>query len=103
MMVNEHGPRMKSLTLTLTGMADDGGAGIRQALEAIGGVSAVTVLQAPRQAKLEYDPQRLTIAQIEAALLRAGYGVEAAVAGRCEGACSGACAARRQAAATREG
>jgi copper chaperone CopZ len=93
---------MKSLTLTLAGMADEGAAGIRRALEAIDGVGTFTVLYEQRQAKLEYDPQRLTVAQIEAALLRAGVAVEAAVAGRCDGACSGACAARRQAAPERE-
>jgi copper chaperone CopZ len=85
-------------------MADEGAAaGIRQVLEAIGGVSAVTVALAQREAKVEYDPQRLGIAQIEAALLRAGHGVEAATAARCDGACSGACAARRQGGPAREG
>lgn len=83
---------MKSESLKISGMTGEGCADkVEQALKAIGGVSDVTVSLAMMEATVQYDENIATRQHLQAALLGAGYGVEAARSAAGQGSCCGSC------------
>lgn len=67
---------MENVTLNITGMACAGCAGtVAQALQALPGVVEVEVSHADAKAEVRFDPARLGVEQLRAAVEQAGYKV----------------------------
>ncbi len=83
---------VKSDNLKISGMNDEACAEkVSQTLRAISGVNAVTVSLVRMEAAVQYDEKMTTRQDLQASLVLAGYGVDAAApqAGGCCGACGG--------------
>jgi hypothetical protein len=86
---------MNSVTLSRAGVTADEAARIEQVLCAMDGVHAVAM--ADGQARVDYDPQRLDLGRIGAALVSVGFDVETPQEDACSGGCCGGCGGERAA------
>jgi copper chaperone len=69
---------MSTSSFNITGMTCDGcTSAVTRALKAVAGVSEVTVALTTSDATVTYDEHRASPAQLKAAVVAAGYGVDA--------------------------
>ena len=81
---------MQIENLKVQAMNDQAGAdAIHGALEAIDGVSRVSVSLAGKRATVQFDERLASRARLDAALSQAGYRAEPAAPSGCCGACGG--------------
>jgi copper chaperone CopZ len=68
---------MSELTFNVSGMTCGGcAARVRRAIMALGGVWSVTVHQTQAQAVVTYDPDEISVAEMQEAARNAGYPVQ---------------------------
>lgn len=82
---------MKSETLSLSGALDQNGAmDIARALNAVNGVSKVSVTTASASVAVDFNDDITSVQELRATLQRAGFNVKRAAHGT-EGMCCGSC------------
>ena len=67
---------MNTITLSVTGMTCGGStSSVQNVLKALPGVQGVEVTLTPGQANVTFDPSKVEQAQLEQAIIDAGFGV----------------------------